>query len=161
MLKAVPIQSHHFPRVGDEPNSEDALRIDLGAYEYEVVIVDEPWTEDGERRATSFNAAEQRIEVARHLAPAKRWAACWVQLANAWYAEFDICQDPTGSYAEDTVSNLVSVAMAHTTPTTMLRLWVYLFHGVAVDRDAMMNDAFQGMIARVIGGAAKLMRKDH
>jgi hypothetical protein len=161
MLKSVPIQSHPITRVGDEPKRDDVLHIELGAYDYEVALVDEPQAPKGEQFISVLQPGLQRIEVARRLPTDKRWACCWEHLAQAWCEEFDIVGDEKADYGDETVSNLVGLAMAHMKPTTMLQLWLFIVHGVAADRDAQLTDALEAVVARTAGDTAKPMRQDH
>ncbi|QQE12113.1 hypothetical protein JD969_01160 [Planctomycetota bacterium] len=108
------------------------MYVQIGPHKYRIILVkgivrDEKG--NGYCGLTYFD--HHNIIISGDLPPSKRLSTLWHELVHAFLYELDITE--SDSHDEESVCNLIGLAMSHLDAMTLARLHVYMTQGIDCD----------------------------
>lgn len=107
------------------------MKVPVGPFAYEVQLVDHPLELHGRPCMGLCDSERQRIFIARSLSPQRRLSVFWHELAHAWKSEMDV--HVAAAMEEESVCNLIGLAMTAMDPHLLARLHVFLTQGIEAE----------------------------
>lgn len=116
------------------------MRIPVGPYYYDLAVCRKLIPHQGGLAEGLCDRTGQRITISLVPPPSRRLATFWHELAHAW-RELDIHEAP--SLDDESMANLVGLAMARMDAHTLARIHILLTTGMEADEVLMIPGVCQ------------------
>ncbi|WP_432797023.1 hypothetical protein [Poriferisphaera sp. WC338] len=108
------------------------MQVKIGPHEYRVILVKGTVRNGmGEAFCGLTHFDQQYILISGDMEPSKRLSTLWHELVHAFLYELNITDTPVDD--EESMCNLIGLAMSHLDAVTIAKLHVYMTEGVECD----------------------------